>query len=98
MNRWYGAMTSGGLPCRWRSTVHASSIPPTLAAARALRTRGPRGLGGLAEDRLLGGARLPGIWQAHHAERDQQPGQPGQDGNEQRYLKGEVPGLGVDPD
>src|SRR6185437_8687494 len=53
---------------------------------------------GSAQDRLFAGARLLGIWQAHHAGRDEQPAQASEDGNEQRYLKGEVPGLGVDPD
>jgi hypothetical protein len=41
---------------------------------------------------------LLGVWQAHHAERDEQPGQAGEDGYEERHLKGEVPGLGVDLD
>jgi hypothetical protein len=41
---------------------------------------------------------LFGIWQSRHAERDAEPGQSGQDGHEQRYLQGEVPGLGVDLD
>ena len=39
-----------------------------------------------------------GIWQAHHAERDEQPGQTSEDGYQQRHLKGEVPCLGVDLD
>ena len=39
-----------------------------------------------------------GIWQAHHTERDEQPGQTSEDGYEKRHLKGEMPCLGVDPD
>src|SRR5690348_15863158 len=50
-----------------------------------------------AQDHLFAGARLLGIWQAHHPERDEQSGQ-ARDGNEQWHLNGEVPGLGVDPD
>ena len=51
-----------------------------------------------AQDNLFTGARLPGIGQAHHAERDQQPDQTGEDRNKKRHLKGDMPGLGVDPD
>jgi hypothetical protein len=51
-----------------------------------------------AHDHLFAGARLLRVWQAHHAERDEQPGQASEDGYQKRHLKGEVPGLGVDLD
>ena len=41
---------------------------------------------------------MPGIGQAHHAEREEQPDQTGEDRNKKRHLKGDMPGLGVDPD
>src|SRR3984957_4829029 len=76
----------------------AQATPRTAARSHPARPADFGIAGGSTQDHLFPGARLLGVWQAHHPERDEQPDQTSEDRYQKRHLKGEVPRLGVDLD